>query len=93
MGKKRALAHIGEVLSKPEMRGICERLELTADVTQLVLERFCDGKTIEQCSMPPAQQRTAVPRAEWLIVGQIIQELQTLPEYKRERLQESLKTA
>lgn len=91
MGKKRALAHICEVLSKPETRDICSRLEFQPEDMELVLERFCDGKNVEQCAMSPDRQRRRVPILETLFVSWLIDNMEAMPEHKKALLRGKLR--
>lgn len=90
MGKKRALAHVCEVLSKPEVRDICARLEFQPADAGLVLERFCDGKGMEQCTMSPDRQRRRVPILETLFVSWLIENMEAMPEHKKTLLRRKL---
>jgi len=62
MPKLTFLNFVGKSVPKDRMRKMCELMELTKKETRLILERFCDNKTIDQCDfIPPDQQRTILP--------------------------------
>lgn len=65
MPKLNFLNFIGKSVSKDRVRLMCQHMELEPLETRLMLERFCDNKTIEQCDfVPPDQQRTLLPHLE-----------------------------
>lgn len=62
MPKLNFLDYVGKSVPKDRVRLMCSKMELGNLETRLILERFCDDKTIEQCDFIPIdQQKTLLP--------------------------------
>ena len=49
---------------------MCVNMELSPLETRLILERFCDGKTLEQCDfLPPHPQKDLLPYLNAKVYG------------------------
>lgn len=64
------LDHLCKTVSKSRIRAVCAQMELSATETRLVLERFCDRKTLEQCDfLPERQQKDLLPFLDAKVAG------------------------
>lgn len=62
MPKLNFLDFVGKSVPKDRVRLMCTNMELGTQETRLMLERFCDNKTMEQCDFIPIdQQKTLLP--------------------------------
>ena len=70
MSKLCFLDHLGKAVAKSRVREMCRLMELSDIETRLMLERFCDRKTMLQCDfLPERQQKDMVPYLESKVAG------------------------
>jgi hypothetical protein len=88
------LHFVGKSVPKSRVREMCRLAEFDEIEARLILERFCSGKTIDQCDfIPHDQQRTLLPSLNRRVRSWIqhnvgffcLEELEGMAEYKPEK--------